>query len=193
MIVKYNIATSLGSANLFNSLRKIHRPDFGGGSDSRKASQAFQASLPLFLCAQRQFGQLPPEPFADRGSSDPESTEALAVRRFEQVRHFVYSAVLSRETVGKLALIHPSRMSSPPGAGGCLGRSGLRVDHLMLKQAVGAGDSRKNRSISREAQGPWASVNDPSGLPPDQAWPSPSMAQYSAWGTPRPSMTRVRV
>src|SRR5271166_5499819 len=53
--------------------------------------------------------------------------------------------------------------------------------------------SKKNRSISREASGPWASVNDPSGMPPDQACPSPSMAQHSAWGTPRASVTMVRV
>ena len=39
------------------------------------------------------------------------------------------------------------------------------------------GASKKNRSISRDASGPCSSVNDPSGLPPDQAWPSPSIAQ----------------
>jgi hypothetical protein len=59
--------------------------------------------------------------------------------------------------------------------------------------AGGRGVSKKNRSISREASGPCRSVCEPSGHPPDQACPSPSMAQCSTWGTPFASMITVRV
>ena len=59
--------------------------------------------------------------------------------------------------------------------------------------AGGRGVSKKNRSISREASGPCGSVCEPSGQPPDQACPSPSMAQCSTWGTPLASTITVRV
>ena len=60
------------------------------------------------------------------------------------------------------------RQTAPPSVQGTLVpelTSGVRdVPH---------GCSKKNRSISRPASGPYGSVYDPAGLPPDHAWPAP--------------------
>lgn len=53
--------------------------------------------------------------------------------------------------------------------------------------------SRKNRIISFDASGPFGSVWDPRGSPPNQACAAPCTSQYSTVTFPFPSLKILRV
>ena len=79
------------------------------------------------------------------------------------------------------------KYAGPPGASGGFASLSSPASSALLRRtyrarlyhplqigcAAGWECSRKKRTISREASGPWGSAYDPAGLPPDHACPAP--------------------
>src|ERR1700730_5871184 len=114
-------------------------------------------------------------------NSSARAKAGTATKSTAAIKHVITSHLLTNAPANSNAVDRP-KVPSTIGTGS---QEQPDQDRLALL--------KKNRSISRDASGPSGSVYEPSGLPPDQPCPSPSMAHCSTYTTPRAPLIKVRV